>query len=84
MAKGIMRRIATLAHRIEPDRQAVWEWIHGTPIEELNGYTALELAFAGEGERVVELLESIVAERSVRSEGVSEALSRTSRSPLGE
>lgn len=62
MTQGIMRRIATLAHGIEPSRQAVWDWIHGTPIEELGGYTALELAFAGEGERVVELLESILAE----------------------
>jgi len=84
MAKGIMRRIATLAHRIEPDRQAVWEWIHGTPIEELNGYTALELAFAGDGERVVELLESIVAGQSVRSEGMNNALSRSAGPPLGE
>ncbi|URX61583.1 hypothetical protein KR767_16165 [Luteibacter anthropi] len=63
MAVGIMRRIATLAHGIEPNRQAVWEWIHNTPIEEFDGRTALELVFDGQGERVVSLLEDILARR---------------------
>ncbi len=63
MAQGIMRRIATLAHGIEPDRQAVWEWLFDTPIRQLDGCTAVELAFAGEGERVIAMLESILDER---------------------
>lgn len=63
MAVGIMRRIATLAHGIEPSRQAVWDWINNTPIEELEGRTALDLVFDGQGERVVALLQSIIEKR---------------------
>lgn len=62
-----MRRIAYLAQAIEPDRQAVWEWLFTTPIEQLDGHTAIELAFAGEGEQVVAMLESILAEQSQAS-----------------
>jgi hypothetical protein len=56
-----MRRIANLAYGIEPDRQAVWDWLLLTPIEELGGRTAVEIALAGEGENVISLLESVAA-----------------------
>jgi hypothetical protein len=61
MANRIMRRIADLAYGIEPDRQAVWDWLLLTPIEELGGRTAVEIALAGEGEHVISLLESVLA-----------------------
>jgi hypothetical protein len=46
---------------IEPDRQAVWDWLLLTPIQELGGRTAVEIALAGEGEHVISLLESVAA-----------------------
>jgi len=61
MGNRIMRRIADLAYGIEPDRQAVWDWLLLTPIKELGDRTAVEIALAGEGERVVSLLESVAA-----------------------
>jgi hypothetical protein len=61
MADRIMRRIADLAYGIDPDRQAVWDWLLLTPIQELGSRTAVEIALAGEGECVVSLLESVAA-----------------------
>ena len=61
MGNRIMRRIADLAYGIEPDRQVVWDWLLLTPIAELGGRTAVEIALAGEGEHVVSLLESVAA-----------------------
>jgi hypothetical protein len=61
MADRIMRRIADLAYGIEPDRQAVWDWLLLTPIEELGRRTPVEIALAGEGEHVISLLEAVAA-----------------------
>jgi hypothetical protein len=61
MGNRIMRRIADLAYGIEPDRQAVWDWLLLTPIKERGDRTAVEIALAGEGEHVVSLLESVAA-----------------------
>lgn len=61
MRNGIIHRIADIAQRIEPDRRAVWEWLLRTPIGEFDGRTAIELAHAGEGQRVVELLEAVLS-----------------------
>lgn len=57
MRQGIVRRIFTLAQRLEPDRQAIWQWLFHTPIETLDRRTAMELIFADRGEQVVALLE---------------------------
>jgi hypothetical protein len=57
MRRGIVRRIFTLAERLEPDRKAIWEWLFHAQIETLDGWTAMELIFADRGEQVVALLE---------------------------
>lgn len=57
MGQGIVRRIFTLAERLEPDRKAIWEWLFHAQIETLGGRTAMELIFADQGEQVVVLLE---------------------------
>jgi hypothetical protein len=56
MARGIVRRIFTLAECLEPDRRAIWEWLLHDPIDVLRGYTAMELIFADQGEQVETLL----------------------------
>ena len=61
MGRRIMRRIADLAYGIEPDRQAVWDWLLLTPIKELGGRTAVEVALAGDGEQLISLLEAVAA-----------------------
>ena len=48
---SIFRRIFDLAEQLEPNRAAIWDWLWHTPIETLGGRTAIELAFAGDGER---------------------------------
>ena len=58
MDSGIIRCIVTLAERLEPDRQAVWNWLFNTKIESLDHHTAIELAFTGQGEKVVTMLET--------------------------
>ncbi len=58
MDSGIIRRIVTLAERLEPDRQAVWDWLFHTKIDSLGKRTAIELAFSGQGEKVVAMLET--------------------------
>jgi hypothetical protein len=63
MGQGIVRRIFTLAERMEPDRKAIWEWLFCTQIETLGGLTAMELIFTDQGDQVMALLE-----RAVRSE----------------
>ena len=57
MRRGIVRRIFTLAERLEPDRKAIWDWLFHAQIEPLDGWTAMELIFADRGEQVVALLE---------------------------
>jgi hypothetical protein len=66
MSNGIIRRIFTLAERLEPDRKAIWDWLFHTHIEALGGYTAMELVFADRGEQVIELLESALRDENVR------------------
>ncbi|SFK57360.1 hypothetical protein SAMN05192579_10434 [Rhodanobacter glycinis] len=58
MDSGIIRCIVTLAERLEPDRQAVWNWLFNTKIESLDHHAAIELAFTGQGEKVVTMLET--------------------------
>lgn len=58
MGPGIIRRIVTLAERLEPDRQIIWDWLFHTRIAALGGRTAIELAFAGQGEQVTRMLET--------------------------
>ncbi len=60
MRQGIVRRVAELALRIEPDRSAVLEWILHTPLPALGGQTTFELACNGEGERVIALLNDVL------------------------
>ncbi|TCV92706.1 hypothetical protein EC912_10644 [Luteibacter rhizovicinus] len=57
MGQGIVRRIVTLAERLEPDRNAIWDWLFHAQIETLGSRTAMELIFTDQGERVVALLE---------------------------
>ncbi|QNK01340.1 DUF2384 domain-containing protein [Dyella telluris] len=60
MANSLTRRIFLLADRLEPDRAAVWQWFHCTPIRVFDGQTALELMTAGEGWRVEAWLETVL------------------------
>lgn len=61
MHQGIVRRVATLALQIEPDRNRVLQWILHTPLATLGGQTTFELACNGQGERVVALLRHVLA-----------------------
>jgi hypothetical protein len=76
MSRGIVRRIFTLAERLEPDRKAIWEWLFHTRIETLGGSTAMELIFTDQGEQVVTLLE-----RALQDEKGITALTGIQRSP---
>ncbi|HAI47882.1 hypothetical protein D3C87_480690 [compost metagenome] len=60
MRQGIVRRVAEMALRIEPDRSAVLEWILHTPLPTLGMQTTFELACNGEGERVIALLNDLL------------------------
>ncbi len=60
MRQGIVRRVADVALRIEPDRSAVLEWILHTPLPSLGGQTTFELACNGQGERVIALLNALL------------------------
>lgn len=62
MRQGIVRRVATLALQIEPDRNRVLQWILHTPLAALGGQTTFELACNGQGERVVALLRNVLAQ----------------------
>jgi hypothetical protein len=57
MSQGIVRRIFSLARRLEPDRQAIWDWLYHTQIDTLGGLTPMELIFIDRGEQVIALLE---------------------------
>jgi hypothetical protein len=61
---SILRRIFTLAERLEPNRAAIWDWLWHTPIETLGGRTAIELIFAGHGERVLAMLEAALHDQA--------------------
>lgn len=63
---SVFRRIFTLAEQLEPNRTAIWDWLWHTPIETLGGHTAIELAFAGDGERVVAMLEAALRDHAQR------------------
>ncbi len=60
MRQGIVRRVADVALRIEPDRSAVLEWILHTPLPSLGGQTTFKLACDGQGERVIALLNALL------------------------
>ncbi|MEG2803239.1 hypothetical protein [Stenotrophomonas sp.] len=60
MRQGIVRRVAEMALRIEPDRAAVLAWILHTPLPSLGMQTTFELACNGEGERVIALLNDLL------------------------
>lgn len=62
MRTGIVRRVATLALQIEPDRSRVLHWIVHTPLGALGGQTTFELACNGQGERVLELLRGLLTQ----------------------
>lgn len=62
MRQGIVRRVANLALQIEPDRHRVLQWILHTPLPALGGQTTFELACNGEGERVIALLNTVLAQ----------------------
>ncbi|MBT2118095.1 hypothetical protein KK141_15745 [Dyella sp. LX-66] len=64
MSRGIIRRIFDLAERLEPDRNIVWDWLFHTRIDVLDGYTPLELVFADQGGRVLELLQSALSDEA--------------------
>ena len=76
MSQGIIRRIFTLAERLEPDRKAIWDWLFHTQIETLGGSTAMDLVFADRGEQVVAMLEA-----ALRDESGSAAVVRSQRLP---
>lgn len=61
MRRGIVGQVAALALRIEPDRSAVLAWILHSPLPSLGGSTAFELACDGYGERVLALLNDLLA-----------------------
>ncbi|MCS4234389.1 hypothetical protein ACTUVK_002001 [Stenotrophomonas rhizophila] len=60
MRQGIVRRVAEMALRIEPNRTAVLDWILHTPLPSLGMQTTFELACNGEGERVIALLNDLL------------------------
>ncbi|MFI8717063.1 hypothetical protein ACIGHF_04130 [Stenotrophomonas sp. NPDC077464] len=62
MRTGIVRRVATLALQIDPDRSRVLHWIVHTPLPALGGQTTFELACNGQGERVLALLDTLLAQ----------------------
>jgi hypothetical protein len=64
MSQGIIRRIFTLAERLEPDRKAIWDWLFHTQIETLGGSTAMDLIFDDRGEQVVALLEAALRDEN--------------------
>jgi hypothetical protein len=57
MHRSVLHQILTLAGRLEPDREAVLEWIWQTHISVLDGHTAMELVLSGHGQKVVTLLQ---------------------------
>jgi len=63
---SIFRRIFNLAEQLEPNRAAIWDWLWHTPIETLGGRTAIELAFAGDGERVIAMLKAALHDHAER------------------
>lgn len=78
MSQGIIRRIFTLAERLEPDRKAIWDWLFHTKIESLGGSTAMDLIFDDRGEQVVTLLEATLRKEGI---GASATLLRLPRMP---
>jgi|APAra7269096936_1048531.scaffolds.fasta_scaffold02507_7 hypothetical protein len=66
MRAGIVRRVATLALQIEPDRSRVLHWILHTPLPALGSQTTFELACNGQGERVIALLHGLLAQAGSR------------------
>lgn len=56
MSNALLLRILALAERIEPDREAIWEWFFHTPIEPY-GKTAYALGTDGQGDVVIAFLE---------------------------
>ncbi|MBR8175880.1 hypothetical protein [Burkholderia ambifaria] len=62
-ATGIVRKIATSAYEIEPDRNAVFKWITQAPLAALGHKTALELVATGNGDYVLQLLQTFQSQR---------------------
>ncbi|MEM5437821.1 hypothetical protein [Paraburkholderia diazotrophica] len=61
-AIGMVRKIATSAYEIEPDRNAVFRWITHAPLAAFGNKTALELAAIGEGDHVLRLLQTFLSQ----------------------
>lgn len=61
----IMRRIANLAYAAEPDRQIAFAWMSATRIPFLDGRTAVDAAFDGQGDRVVSILRKLARGRGL-------------------
>jgi hypothetical protein len=59
MSNSLLLRILALAERIEPDREAIWEWFFRTPISPY-GRTAYELGQDDEGDAVIAFLERAI------------------------
>ena len=51
--------VLELARRIEPDVAAAIHWYRHTPIEELDGWTALQLVAQGRADAVMSFLRAI-------------------------
>jgi len=54
MSNSLLLRILALAERIEPDREAIWEWFFRTPI------SPYELGQDDEGDAVIAFLERAI------------------------
>ncbi|MGO4703249.1 hypothetical protein [Dyella sp. 2RAB6] len=59
MSNSLLLHILALAERIEPDREAIWEWFFRTPITPF-GKTAYELGIDDQGDAVLAFLERAV------------------------
>lgn len=76
MSQRIIRRIFTLAERLEPDRKLIWDWLLHTHIASLDGHTAVDLVYADRGEQVVALLETALLDEV--SEGLASGCAQAS------
>jgi len=61
MSNSLLLHILALAERIEPDREAIWEWFFRTPISPY-GKTAYELGSSDQGNAVIAFLESVLGD----------------------
>ena len=59
MSNHLLLHILALAERVEPDREAIWEWFFGTPIAPY-GRTAYELGVSDRGDAVIAFLQRVI------------------------